>query len=209
MNLSVHIAFRGGELGTDRVCGITISNTATGEAVRELSYIVARGDSAAAAQYNGLLRAIDAVTPLRPEEVEFHSPSQQLVNQIIGAEAIGDAALGSLHQRAMMGLLKLDSWHITHEKRAAEQTAEMPIARQPRVVHRWTARFTASGGPACPLPPAEGKLYAFGPGTPSGLCVHAAEVILSEGPLYWPTDQAEGEITCPTCGASIQVSVTH
>ena len=51
--------------------------------------------------------------------------------------------------------------------------------------------------------------YAFGPSMPEGMCIHAAKVILEEGPLIWPPDQREGSTWCPRCNAKIILKRTN
>jgi DNA-directed RNA polymerase subunit RPC12/RpoP len=44
---------------------------------------------------------------------------------------------------------------------------------------------------------------------PEGRCIHAAKVILEEGPLIWPPDQREGSTWCPRCNAKIILKRTN
>ena len=58
-----------------------------------------------------------------------------------------------------------------------------------------------AGKSCCPLPPTAGEQYPFGPGTPAGLCVHAAAAALVQGT---PPD-FDADFSCPHCGARLSL----
>ena len=70
----------------------------------------------------------------------------------------------------------------------------------------WTASFPVAPGAACPAKCAAGKPYAFGPTTPQGFCVYAAQAVLDEVPLR-DAAGAESEMTaaCERCGAKVEI----
>lgn len=72
---------------------------------------------------------------------------------------------------------------------------------------QWTVQFTSAPPPAiCPAPCGNHQRYTFGPQMPAGLCVHAAAVILDEGPLVWDDPAQQRDRTwCPRCKAEMLI----
>lgn len=85
-------------------------------------------------------------------------------------------------------------------------SAPAPDAPTDPILSRWTAELLRSPGPRCPAACSPGKLYAFGPDTPAGFCVHAAAAALSLGPLAWkPGQDNRDQFPCPRCGVTIRI----
>lgn len=69
----------------------------------------------------------------------------------------------------------------------------------------WTAQFCDLPGLECPAPASAGQVFKFGSTTPAGLCVHAAAIILEEGPLDWSPTETEGDTFCTRCKVRINL----
>ena len=92
-----------------------------------------------------------------------------------------------------------------HEAIAPPQRPEQPRAGTPQ----WTAEILAAPGAECPRRCAVGTVFRFGPGTPEGMCVHAAAVVFDEGPLVWDDPAQREDFTfCPRCRARIRIERT-
>lgn len=90
---------------------------------------------------------------------------------------------------------------------SSEAVAPPQRPAQPRVGSpRWTAEFIDPPQGPCGARCAAGTVFTFGPGTPEGMCIHAAAVILDEGPLVWNDPQQRQDTTfCPRCRAKIRI----
>jgi ribonuclease HI len=75
-------------------------------------------------------------------------------------------------------------------------------------VPQWIVRFTTAPDAAhhCPGKHRQGQMYNFGPVTPAGVCLFAAESILADGPLCWSADHPpQGQVACQRCRAQIEI----
>lgn len=81
--------------------------------------------------------------------------------------------------------------------------------KQPAAI-AWTASFPVAPGPACPAKCVAGKPYAFGPTTPQGFCVYAAQAVLDEVPLR-DAAGSENEMAaeCERCGAKVEIRLNN
>jgi ribonuclease HI len=71
----------------------------------------------------------------------------------------------------------------------------------------WTARLTGPTGPDCPARISQDQVFEFGPTTPAGFCVFAAQVVLDEA-LTPPPGGCDRQATCPRCGVGIKLDVS-
>ncbi len=75
-------------------------------------------------------------------------------------------------------------------------------------VPQWIVRFTTAPDVAhhCPGKHRQGQMFSFGPTTPAGVCLFAAESILADGPLCWSADHPpQGQVACQRCRAQIEI----
>lgn len=92
---------------------------------------------------------------------------------------------------------------------AATSASPSPAAPTDEPALRWTATLTRDPGPRCPARTPAGKPFAFGPATPQGLCIHAAQAVLENGPMTWSArHKAHGQTTCPHCKVAIDLEMS-
>jgi ribonuclease HI len=227
MNLIIYID--GGSRGNPgpAAAGVVIKTT-DDVVVHEAGYFLGRMTNNVA-EYSGLIHAIELAIEQEAQQVRIHSDSQLMVRQITGEYRVKSEDLKPLFEKAQALLLQLPAWEIQHVRREqnkrADELVNLALDRKRDVVmedgqafnavaddevepvqgyeRRWTARFAQRVPFECPAMCDPDREYAFGPTTPDGMCVHAAEVILEEGPLVWPEDQREGNTWCPRCGVEI------
>lgn len=74
-------------------------------------------------------------------------------------------------------------------------------------VPRWTATLASDDRDGCPAANCRaGRPYSFAATTPPGLCVHAAQAALEDGPLEWADGHAAtGEAKCGRCGVMVKI----
>ena len=92
---------------------------------------------------------------------------------------------------------------------AMQKNAVAPPTRptQPRCGSpRWIVEFVVPPSGDCRAKCKEGEVFSFGPATPERMCIHAAAVVLDEGPLVWDDPkQREAFTFCPRCGAKMRI----
>ena len=92
---------------------------------------------------------------------------------------------------------------------ALQKNAVAPPTRpvQPRCGSpRWIVEFIVPPSGDCGAKCKAGEVFRFGPATPKGMCIHAAAVVLDEGPLVWDDPkQREAFTFCPRCGAKMRI----
>jgi Reverse transcriptase-like len=140
--------------------------------------------------------------------------------------------LKPLYDEAIKRLSKFTEWNIQHVRRdknqradelanlamdhQADVTADTPPASShpPSDIHHpastpcWSAKLTGKNG-KCIAGCSTRNEYTFGPTTPDGFCVHAAQAMLNDGPLLWDAKKRSGKSRCPACGLSIQINIIH
>jgi probable phosphoglycerate mutase len=223
MNVTVHID--GGSRGNPgpAAAGVVIRASDGGRALHEAGYFLGRMTNNAA-EYHGLLRALALALDLGATQVHVISDSQLMVRQINGQYKVKSPDLRPFYDEARALFARFASWQMVHVLRHLNARADelanramdagrdvivtsvaLPVAPSAPTTTpappRWTVRLVQSGKSACPLPPTAGQEYPFGPGTPAGLCVHAAAAALAQG----APPPADGAIACPRCGAQFQV----
>jgi len=227
MNLIIYID--GGSRGNPgpAAAGVVIT-TPDDVVVHEAGYFLGRMTNNVA-EYTGLLRGLVLAVEQKAQQVRIYSDSQLMVRQITGEYRVKSDDLKPLFEQAQELLLQLPAWEIQHipreQNKRADELVNLALDRKRDMlvengeaftamaddhvdpVHgyerKWTAQFARRVPFECPAMCDPDRAYAFGPATPEGMCVHAAEVILEEGPLIWPEDQREGNTWCPRCGVEI------
>jgi ribonuclease HI len=207
-------------------CGVVITDRTTARAIHASGHDLGTQPSAQAALLAALDQALDLAGPLEPQTVELRCASELLVRQITGRSPVADVP-ASRFESITRKLLGLDSWRITAADAAqmhrAQALAERALAEAGPVtelnpgdaakrqqqrhtgVPQWTVELV--GEPhACPAGCCAGQRFAFGPDTPAGLCVHAAVVALTDGPMAWLSpDQQSMTTLCPHCECTIRL----
>jgi ribonuclease HI len=91
---------------------------------------------------------------------------------------------------------------------AGKSPAASSAAGTTEPVPQWIVRFTTAPDAAhhCPGKHRQGQMFSFGPTTPAGVCLFAAESILADGPLCWSAEHPpEGQVACQRCRAQIEI----
>ena len=91
---------------------------------------------------------------------------------------------------------------------AGKSPAASSSAGTTEPVPQWIVRFTTAPDAAhhCPGKHRQGQMFSFGPTTPAGVCLFAAESILADGPLCWSADHPpEGQVACQRCRSQIEI----
>lgn len=185
------------------------------------------------AEYEGLLRALRVALDHGASAVQIVSDSQLLVRQLKGEYRVRSADLRPLYEQAQDLLKQVRHWRTRHVARehnrqadrlvnqaldarrdvvldstgataakAHEIQAKEPSAHGPQ----WVVRFSERPSKTCPMSGAHGSVFRFGPDTPAGLCVFAAQAVLNSGVLSG--DRAARQMRCPRCGAVMQLVPT-
>jgi ribonuclease HI len=225
LDLIIHFASRYNDADASGACGIIAINRTTARCVQASGSYLAGIDNPDAAAWTALDRALDLAQSLEIERVELRSANRELVEQITGSRAV-EPACESMHEMAMCRLLQLDDWQIKYdsEDTRAGELADQALAcrgeldqlstddatRQQHVQHtgvpQWTVTLLEEPGPDCPARCRANQPYPFGPDTPAGLCVHAAQTALLEGPMAWSDpDQQRLTTVCPWCEVPIRI----
>jgi ribonuclease HI len=119
MPLAVHIvADRDSRTGSG-ACGIIIADLDTAEILQERVLQLESPACSRAAEYESLLKALQIVIPMNPDEVEFRTATSWLIDQLTGAELASDPLLDELQS----ALLRLDLWRITRAEGATHLRA--------------------------------------------------------------------------------------
>ena len=206
-----------------------------------------------AAEYQGLIRALEFAVQLGARDVITYSDSQLMVRQITGVYQVKSPALKPLCKQACQLLSRFDDWKITHvyrdQNQRADELANMAMdARKdiiltttssdgyssgsgnqkqedqatpqlPRVGGtdesgqekpslNWNATLLRDSGVTCPSHCAAGREYRFGPGTPTGMCLHGAWAVMGEifADKGKTGDKNDTVVACGLCGVSIQIT---
>lgn len=207
--------------------GVVVTDQRTARSIHQAGYYLGATASHHSAQLAALARALELALPLAPDRLELRCCNELLVRQLTGAASV---ALGDTEQleQIVMNLLQVDSWQIglvePQDNQPARQLAQRAVdeagditdlhhedapqqqQRQFTGVPQWTVTLTENPGPDCPAGCAAGRAYPFGPDVPAGLCVHAAIVALTDGPMVWP-DPAQTRMTtvCPHCQVPVEI----
>jgi ribonuclease HI len=123
MNLRIHID--GGARGNPgpAAAAIVIADDDTGAILREQAFHLGKTTNNVA-EYQGLLRALNAALELKAKSVRIHSDSELMVRQITGQYRVKSPDLIPLYEQAQAHLLKLDNWQIRHVYREDNRRAD-------------------------------------------------------------------------------------
>lgn len=122
MQLTVHID--GGSRGNPGPAAAGVSvRTAEGKAVFEAGYFLGEMTNNAA-EYYGLIRALDALTAWPDAELTIVADSELLVRQITGEYRVRSPQLVGLYEEVQRRLLRRDDWHIRHVRREHNHRAD-------------------------------------------------------------------------------------
>lgn len=206
---------------------MVIVDQATARPIHQSGHVIPAGGSVHRQALQGLITSLDQAAALKPQRVDLCCDNEELVEQITAGRFIESDAQGWLEQ-ALRLLLSFDQWQIKAdpeqlERRCAELadqavssgaavdqlTADQAHRRQSESqtgVPQWTVELLEEPGADCPAGCKAGRKYPFGPDVPQGLCVHATEVALTDGPLHWddPTQQRMTTY-CPHCEAPMRI----
>ena len=229
MNLLVHID--GGSRGNPGPAGagVVVVDADTGRTVHEAGYYLGRMTNNVA-EYNGLLRALDAIEGLGPERILIRSDSQLMVRQLEGRYRVKSPALRPLYEKVRGRLAKLDCRieHVPREdnhraddlaNRAMDARRDVAIGTdagagpaaedgppQGEAAASWEVWLDEAPGPACPAPPTRGRRLVLGPAVPANLCMFAAAAMLNECLAQLAADGPATACThCPRCRARIRM----
>jgi hypothetical protein len=175
-----------------------------------------------------LVRALSITAEMAPETLAIQCGDELLARQVTGEARVVDEHANEQFDAVLGLLLQLSSWQIRAiepeqmqdamelARRALEEAGsvtDLDAAEAPRLhqqahtgVPQWTLSILDQGDQPCPARCSEGQRFAFGPDTPAGLCVHAALVALTDGPLTWP-DPTQRRMTtsCPHCDRTLRL----
>jgi ribonuclease HI len=187
------------------------------------------------AEYRALLIGLDHAARLGATHLQVVSDSELMVRQITGDYRVKSELLAPLYEQAQQKLLRFDVWQIKHVKRehnsradelanlamdagrdvvvispespAAEPTAPEAITPPPPTPV-WSATIVTIGDKECPAKCPAGRTFVFGPTTPAGLCIHAAQAVFDDEPAYWRERGTKQAIAhCPHCQADIRITL--
>jgi ribonuclease HI len=108
MNLVVHVATACHNATGRSACGIVVTDAETSRTIHELLRELASPVSSRGAEYEAMLKAVEVIAPLNPEEIEFRTGTPWLIDQLTGIEPSDDP----LFEQLQMALLRLDLWRI-------------------------------------------------------------------------------------------------
>ncbi len=208
--------------------GVVIHDHDAATVLHEAGYFLGSATNNVA-EYQGLIRALQLAERLGAEALLIRSDSQLMVRQINGEYRVKNPGLQRRHKEAMTLLGRFGAWQVEHilrqqnadadrlanmaldagrdvvvESSQAFQTGEKaPAAVEQAATVRWSARLTDGPGPQCPTLMEAGRRYAFGPCTPEGLCVYAAQAAIEHGPIGTAPRKST---RCTHCKARIEIA---
>jgi len=224
MNVTIHID--GGARGNPgpAAAGIVIQSSDNHAPLYEGGHFLGRMTNNAA-EYHSLIHAIERAIELGVERANIFSDSQLMVRQITGEYHVKSKDLKPLFEKAQRLLLKLQSWQIKHvyrqQNKRADALVNMALDAQHDVIvigyasskpastvssasadpgPQWAVELIGKKGQSCPLGCPTGKSFVFGPTTPAGLCVFAAQVAFN-------TSTHATQLPCPRCNLKIGIRV--
>ena len=187
--------------------GVVIHEHDAGTVLHKAGYFLGTATNNVA-EYQGLLRALRMAGRIGAEALLIHSDSQLMVRQFNGEYKVKNAQLQRHHKEGMTLLGGFGSWQMEHilrqQNTEADRLANMaldagrdvvvesgepfctadkgPAAEQPAAL-RWSVRLADPPGPQCPAVMQANRRYLFGPCTPDGLCVYAAQAAMEHGSI--------------------------
>jgi ribonuclease HI len=235
MNLIIHTD--GGSRGNPgpAAAGVVIRDADSDEIIHEAGYFLGKATNNVA-EYQGLIRALEYAQELGATRVQVYTDSELMVKQITGEYRVKSPDLKPLAQKAQSIFLTINLWHIQHVRREKNTRADawankamdagqdviqgQGTGSAPEVANEsvgvkstadrvyWTVQLLKKPPKKCPASCRAKTAYHFGPGTPEGFCIHAAEAVFGEDPTLWPTvDKADSQTHCPRCNVPILIEL--
>jgi len=232
MNLTIYID--GGARGNPgpAAAGIVLRNGETGQPLHEAGYVLGKATNNVA-EYTALVRAIDLAIEHGGKDIQIFSDSELLVKQLTGEYRVKNETLAEILEQAQVRLLRLDSWHIRHVKRAenkrADELVNIALDAGRDVFATGDASVVASSvggsssgggssdgcsfsvylrdkpGKACPVRNMP-RRFTVGPETPEGVCIHAAQAAFDEDLTLWPeVGRRDAQTHCARCNVTIEI----
>ncbi len=123
MHCTIHID--GGARGNPgpAAAGVVIVDADNDQPLLEAGYFLGKTTNNVA-EYNGLLRALDAAADLGAGRIDIHSDSELMVRQIHGEYRVKSPDLKPLFQQAVQRLAGFDNWTLTHVRREKNKRAD-------------------------------------------------------------------------------------
>lgn len=123
MHLKLHID--GGARGNPgpAACGVTITDAASGEAKFEAGFYLGETTNNVA-EYQGLIRGLEAAIQLKPDKLEILADSQLMVRQVLGQYKVKAPHLKPLVADAKEKLAEFSDWSFAHVYRDANKRAD-------------------------------------------------------------------------------------
>jgi hypothetical protein len=229
MDLIVHFDCLVAQAAGPAACGVVVIDHNAARPVHEAGYYLGDQPSVSAANLAALVKSLEVVCTMGPGRVDLRCPDELLIRQVTGASPVVDGDQAPVFNQIVRALLRLDNWQISFadrdEYRRPTELAERAMneagevtdlhAEDARRLHhqshtgipQWTVTLLEAPGADCPARCQAGAKYPFGPDVPAGLCVHAALVALTDGPLVWDdSDQTRMTTVCPHCDVPIEIN---
>ena len=123
MNLIIHID--GGARGNPgpAAAGVVIQDAETHAPLHEAGYWLGTATNNTA-EYQGLLRSLQIIVGMKPQQVTIYSDSELLVRQINGQYRVKAPTIKPLFESAQNLLQQLSTWQIHHVRREKNQRAD-------------------------------------------------------------------------------------
>ncbi|MBI1373827.1 MAG: reverse transcriptase-like protein [Phycisphaera sp.] len=228
MDLVLQIDLASDRHGSRYACGIVVTDNHTARTLHEVGHVIDEASSVLAADFAALHHGLELIAPMQPDTLEIRCVSQALVEHLTGIATPSDTALQATLQRVLEQLLQIDNWQFTRVDREAKSrsvqlansalvddddvvamepvVAEKRQRREHTGVPQWTVELLEDPGVDCPARCVARRKYPFGPDVPAGFCVHAARVVLTDGPLTWTDPDLSAMTTlCPHCDVSMRI----
>lgn len=147
------------------------------------------------AEYNGLIRGLQAARELNAKELNIYSDSELLVKQIIGEYKVKNLKLQELMEKAQKLLLSFDRWQIKYIPREANKEADKLVNatldeyekgynQLSKVKEKSKAILVEvieePDPDICAAGIKENTCFVIHDTVPSGLCIYALQAILPE-----------------------------
>ena len=200
MDLLIYID--GGSRGNPgpAAAGVVISDQDSERTLHEGGYFLGRATNNAA-EYHGLIRALELTRGFDARRVHINSDSELIVKQITGEYRVKSPDLMPLYEKAQGLLLALGAWQIQHvpreENHRADQLANIALDRKRDVIISSTLAGVSgvSGGAVASGVSAEGAAVSLAEGTE--VSAEPAVILPPDVPLAEPQWAAVAPPTRP------------
>lgn len=229
----------GGSRGNPGRAGAGVSiRTDRGRTVFEAGFFLDRMTNNMA-EYNALLKGLDAADRAGATELEIISDSELLVRQINGDYRVKSPTLLPLFEQALVRLHKLSRWRLRHvrreENRRADALANRAMDSGEDVVEvefagptgkpvaddrtnaqvdesksRVVVRCVDAPNPrVCPAPCPRRTKYNFGKTVPAGICLSVAADIIRAVQKTNSSGEAPTEVRCRRAGCGARFEIAR